>query len=224
MSRENWEDDEDFVKYVEVRTPEGELVPLTPETGFEDEILGVATGGLSARLGDEPRVEDGWGMTRMRNSRPLDTQVVELLGRLRLTGELLRDGLEVAVPMRDRGVDLIAYADLSRQVARFAARPIQMKAFTASGFSVAKKYRRIANLIVAYVWHLGDGQPAVTYAMPYAEAVELAETMGWTNTPSWKKGNAYSCTRPSKGLVELLERHRMGKGNWWALVVGGKKT
>jgi hypothetical protein len=72
----------------------------------------------------------------------LDTQVVELLGRHRLMGELLRDGLEVAVPARDRGIDLIAYADLSRQVARFAARPVQMKAFTTRGFSVEQKYAR----------------------------------------------------------------------------------
>src|SRR5436190_22800977 len=98
----------------------------------------------------------------------IDTQVVELLGRHRLMGELLRDGLEVAVPARDRGVDLIAYADLSRQVARFAARPLQMKAFTASGFSVAQKYMRIADLLLAYVWYLGDAQAPVTYGLPYA--------------------------------------------------------
>jgi hypothetical protein len=61
---------------------------------------------------------------------------------------LFRVGLEVAVPARDRGVDLIAYADLSRELARFAARPLQMKAFTASGFSVAQKDTRIADLLL----------------------------------------------------------------------------
>jgi len=43
-------------------------------------------------------MEDVWTMT-------LDPQVVEILGRQRLMAELLRDGLEVAVPARDRGVD-----------------------------------------------------------------------------------------------------------------------
>lgn len=52
----------------------------------------------------------------------LDTQVVELMGRHRLMNELLRDGLEVAAPVRDRGVDVIAYADLSVQVAKFSAK------------------------------------------------------------------------------------------------------
>ncbi len=32
----------------------------------------------------------------------LDPQIVELLGRQRLIGALLRDGLEVVVPARDR--------------------------------------------------------------------------------------------------------------------------
>ncbi len=150
----------------------------------------------------------------------LDTQVVELLGRQRLMGELLRDGLEVAVPARDRGIDLIPYADLSRQVARFAARPIQMKAFTSRGFSVAEKYARIADLILAYVSHVGEAQSAVTYALPYAEAVKLGEAMGWTKTPSWKEGEAYSTSSPSKRLVAFLEPHRMGPRKWRALVVG----
>jgi hypothetical protein len=151
----------------------------------------------------------------------IDTQVVELLGRHRLMSELLRDGLEVAVPARDRGVDLIAYSDLSLQVATFAARPIQMKAFTTRGFSAARKYTKIADLIMAYVWHLGGEEPAVTFAMPYAEVVKVAEAMGWTVTASWQDGGAYTTTSPSQKLLGLLEQYRMGPGKWWVLVVGG---
>ncbi len=57
----------------------------------------------------------------------VDTQTIEIVGRQRLSGELLAAGLEVAMPLRDRGIDLIAYADLDRQVKRFTAKPIQMK-------------------------------------------------------------------------------------------------
>ena len=149
----------------------------------------------------------------------LDTQVVELFGRQRLMGELLRDGLEVAVPTRDRGVDLVAYADLTPQVRSFVARPIQMKAFSATGFGVAKKYKRIADLLLAYVWNLETPHEAVTFAMSYDEAVSVAKDMGWTKTPSWKSG-AYSTSAPSKKLIARLERHRMTPGRWWHLVVG----
>ena len=150
----------------------------------------------------------------------LDTQVVELLGRQQLIGELLRDGLEVAVPARDRGVDLIAYADLTHQVAAFAARPIQIKSFTTSGFSVAEKYSKFADLIVAYVWHLGGSQPAVTFALPYAEVVKVAEEMGWTATASWRNGGVYSTNSPSHRLLDKLDRFRMKQGMWWTLVTG----
>jgi hypothetical protein len=149
----------------------------------------------------------------------LDTQVVELLGRQRLLSELLRDGLEVASPARDRGIDLIAYADLSHQVDRFAARPIQMKASTTRAFSVARKYERFADLILAYVWHVDDPVQAVTYAMTYPQAKALADALGWTKTPSWAAGE-YSTSKPSQHLVQLLESYRMGTGHWWSLVTG----
>jgi hypothetical protein len=41
-----------------------------------------------------------------------DSQRVEIMGRHRLNNELIAAGLEVAVPICDRGVDLIAYADV----------------------------------------------------------------------------------------------------------------
>ena len=42
----------------------------------------------------------------------MDTQTTELVGRNFLVSELLRAGLEVARPERDRGIDLVAYVDL----------------------------------------------------------------------------------------------------------------
>ena len=58
----------------------------------------------------------------------MDKQVTELVGRSKLVAELLRSGIEVAIPERDRGIDLIAYLDLDLRAAHFVARPIQMKA------------------------------------------------------------------------------------------------
>lgn len=152
----------------------------------------------------------------------LDSQVVEFLGRERLIGELLRDGLEVALPVRDRGVDLIAYADLSRQVMRFASRPIQMKASTTSAFGIDQKYERIADLILACVWYIADPQAAVTYALSYAEALRIGREMGWTETASWQAGR-YTTSSPSKRLLALLEPYRMSPGRWWSLVTGSDR-
>jgi hypothetical protein len=150
-----------------------------------------------------------------------DTQVIELMGRNRLGSDLLRDGLEVAVPARDRGIDLIAYADLSSRVKAFVARPMQMKVATEKSFGLFRKYQRLANLIIAYVWHVDDPVKTVTYALTYDEAYALAKKVKWTKTKSWER-DGYSTTRPSAQLCELLEQYRMREGKWWEKVTGLK--
>jgi hypothetical protein len=84
------------------------------------------------------------------NSERKDSQLTELIGRHFLIAQLVAGGLEVAVPVRDRGVDLIAYLDLSTETGRFVSCPIQMKASQEARFGLEKKYEKIANLLIAY--------------------------------------------------------------------------
>ena len=93
-----------------------------------------------------------------------------------------------------------------------------MKSFSQTGFSIAKKYGRIKGLVMAYVWNLNRDQEAVTYALRYSEAVHLAETVGWTETHSWKQVGGYSTSKPSQELQKLLEPYRMVPQAWWKLV------
>jgi hypothetical protein len=151
-----------------------------------------------------------------------DTQVVELIGRNRLGSEILRDGLDVAVPARDRGIDLIAYSDLLSNVKKFVARPIQMKASSEASFSIDRKYKRVANLIIAYVWHVHDPNATVTYALTYKEALTIAKKC-WGRakgtSASWKRGR-YSTSAPSLRLRTLLEPFKIAEGKWWEKVTG----
>lgn len=64
--------------------------------------------------------------------RKLDTQCIEIIGKNLLISQLLEAGLEVAEPLRDRGIDLIVYAE--RGVKQFSAFPIQLKASTDKSF------------------------------------------------------------------------------------------
>ncbi|SPE27907.1 hypothetical protein SBA7_1160003 [Candidatus Sulfotelmatobacter sp. SbA7] len=155
-------------------------------------------------------------------ARIRDTQIIELIGRNRLGSELLRDGLEIAVPARDRGIDLIAYADLSARVRKFRARPIQMKAASERSFSIDRKYEKVANLIIAYVWNIHDPGTAVTYALTYQEALIVAKKC-WARarSTSWKRGR-YSTSNPSRKLRGLLGPYRMKEGDWWEKVTGTK--
>jgi len=149
----------------------------------------------------------------------MENQIVELIGRHHLTAELLRAGLEVAAPVRDRGIDLIAYADIDKRLTEFASCPIQMKAAMKRSFSLAAKYKRIHNLLIAYVWQLEDIHKRVTYALTYQEAFAIAEKLGWPRTDSWRRG-CYTTTRPSAKIVSLLEPYLMTPEQWWKKVTG----
>jgi hypothetical protein len=127
---------------------------------------------------------------------------------------LLSAGLEVAIPQRDRGIDLIAYVDRDSRVSSFVAVPIQLKAATGSSFSIATKYSKFPNLLHAFVWGLGEEVEPVTYALTQAEAVAVGETMGWTKTESWRRG-FYTSQQPGKRLLALLEPYRMDADRWW---------
>ena len=143
----------------------------------------------------------------------LDSQRIELLGRNLLIEQLIRGSLEVAVPLRDRGVDLIAYADLTSDVEQFVSRPIQLKAASHRAFSLDQKYARIAGLIFAFVWHVDSEEETRIYALNYGEALGIAHQLGWTKTASWCKGN-YSNTRPGKNVEQLLESYLMTPEAW----------
>ena len=149
-----------------------------------------------------------------------DAQVNEIIGRNRLVDELLRAGLEVAVPLRDRGIDLLAYEDTGDGVTLFRSRPIQMKAASKESFGIYGKYEAFPGLILAYVWNIGDGAKTVTYALTHAQSVGVADAMGYTKTDSWLTGRRYECTSISAKLRELMEPYRMTPEKWRALIRG----
>ena len=145
----------------------------------------------------------------------MDSQIVELLGRHVLINQLLDAELEVAQPVRDHGVDLIAYVDRGP---KFAARPIQFKACRHQGFSIAEKYATFPDLLLAYVWNVEAHAKQETFAMSYQEAYGVAEEMGWTTTQSWQENHIYTTTAPGAKLCGLLERYSMTCDKWWQAV------
>jgi hypothetical protein len=155
----------------------------------------------------------------------MDSQMVELAGRHWLTSQLMRADLEVALPERDRGIDLIVFADLDEQMGDFVACPIQMKAATGRAFTLEPKYEKFRRLLLVYVWNLDDSANTTAYALTYAEAFGVADAMGFTKTDSWLTGGkaqkrGYGVTRvnPTSRLHEMLQPFRMSADRWRAKV------
>jgi hypothetical protein len=144
-----------------------------------------------------------------------DSQQVEIFGRSALTAQLVADGLEVATPERDIGIDLLAYT-----LDPWGVVPVQMKCSRNAVFSVHRKYSRFPGLLMVYVWNVGS-EDVEFYAMAWDEAHAIADRLGWTRTRSWEEGpqgGGYGTTRPSARVREELAVHRMRPGAWPNLV------
>lgn len=152
----------------------------------------------------------------------MNSQIVELIGRNYLVSELLKAGFEVASPLRDRGVDLIAYMDIDEDIDQFVGIPIQLKAASKRTFSIHRKYNKFPNLIMAYVWDLAstEFQPTI-YALSQAEAVAVGDAMGYTKTASWQVKGSYDQTQPSKRLIEHLKPYEMSSDTWRRKLLDG---
>ncbi|TXD35297.1 hypothetical protein FRC96_11520 [Lujinxingia vulgaris] len=146
----------------------------------------------------------------------MDRQCVEIIGRNILVDQLLRAGLEVAQPLRDRGIDLLVYSDLSEDGPDFQARPIQMKASSERRFGIDRKYQKFADLLIVHVWNVRCEDETLVYATTFEEAVRIGDEMGWTTTKSWVEHNAYSTSAPSKRLQTLLAPYAMTSERWRA--------
>lgn len=144
----------------------------------------------------------------------MDTQQLEVMGRHRLIESLIRSGLEVAMPLRDRGVDLLAYTSPGSREG-FAAIPIQMKSFSVEGWSLHRKYASIDHLVLVYVWHMSEPEKSSILALTYQEALGVATGMGYAATESWKKERGgYSVTRVGERLREMLLPFDVTKRGW----------
>ncbi len=142
----------------------------------------------------------------------VDTQIIELAGRHYLISQMLKDGVEVALPIRDRGVDLIAYLEREEGGRAFFACPVQLKAHSDERFSLHGKYADVANLLLVYAWRVQSNEPEL-YALTYREAFDLLRAAGHTETSSWRDQKHYSLTA-GESWRDRLRPYRMGPGMW----------
>jgi hypothetical protein len=151
-----------------------------------------------------------------------DTQITELAGRHYLISQLLSGGVEVASPVRDKGIDLIAYLDSVDSHTDFLAIPIQLKANQEARFGVDKKYEKIRNLLMVYAWKVSTQEPEL-YALSYQEVVEQLESRNHTKSPSWIKHGGYSL-KVNDAWRERLRQFRMRPEDWHATLLSVCKT
>jgi hypothetical protein len=145
----------------------------------------------------------------------LDKQQVEVIGRNVVTNQLLREGIEVAEPVRDRGVDLVAYRPKEEGEA-FQARPLQLKVASDRDFSVYQKYAAFNDMVVVYVWRVAYDDGPEVYALTTQETLDVAERRGWTDTNTWQTKQQYNDTTVTGPTQEAVDPYRIRPGEWRA--------
>ncbi len=143
-----------------------------------------------------------------------DGQLTEIAGKHLLISRLVAAGFEVAEPLRDKGIDLVAYRD-GEDGKDFAAYPIQLKASSSESFSLDKKYERFPRLLIAYVWNVQAPERSDVYALTFRDAMQVMEKKGYAKTDSWTKKGYYFVRSAGPDLKEMLEPYKMANSETW---------
>jgi hypothetical protein len=123
-------------------------------------------------------------------------------GELLVAGELLRLGVDVAMPAYDKGIDLLAYRehDLTKML------PIQVKARAGTGYNFQRSWFRYANLVLVHVWRL-QVKPEF-YIFAGLNEVEHALGPTLSKSKSWAVDGGYNVTDPGVEAVARMQPHR----------------
>jgi len=142
-----------------------------------------------------------------------DSQLTEMAGRHLLIAHLMNAGFEVAQPLRDNGIDLVAYQG-KKGTRQFVARPIQLKAFSHESFYVDRRFENHPRLVIAYVWNVSTPDKSEIYALTFQDALAVLEKKGFAKTDSWTKAGRYFVRNAGKELKDLLKPFRMTRDRW----------
>jgi hypothetical protein len=153
----------------------------------------------------------------------MDKQQIGLIGKHILIANLIAANLEVAEPLRDRGIDLIAFRD-DMDGGEFEACPIQLKTASDATFSLDEKYERFSELRIVYVWGAENPANASIFALTYQQAKSILEDMKFAKSPTWENTRKYTQTRPSKVLKDKLKDYLIVDPIEWPKRLGMKES
>lgn len=153
----------------------------------------------------------------------MDKQQIGLIGKHILIANLIAANLEVAEPLRDRGIDLIAFRD-GMDGGEFEACPIQLKTASSATFSLDEKYEQFADLRIVYVWGANNPADASLFVLTYQQAKSLLVEMKFAESKTWENTGKYTQTRPSRALKDKLKDYLIGDPTEWPKRLGMKES
>ena len=153
----------------------------------------------------------------------MDKQQIGLIGKHILIADLFAANFEVAEPLRDRGIDLIAFRD-GTDGEEFEARPIQLKTSSVETFELYSKYERFTDLRIVYVWKAKNPVDAEFYCLAYPEAIDVLKSMKHAGYSILKEKGHWVTTKPSEPLKNALKSFQVNVPEDWPRRLGMKES
>jgi len=139
----------------------------------------------------------------LRDITKVDSQVQEIRARGIVIDRLLSCGFEVAVPVRDKGVDFLIY----RENENNSYRKIQLKSSIGETFSFSRKYLSTEDLVCIYVMNLSMTD-TTGYRLFVMRISDVLDFMREENINYNRKGWAFKkCIKQS--TLNRLERYEI---------------
>ena len=127
-------------------------------------------------------------------------------GETLVAAELMRRGVEIAIPASDVGVDMLAYRLAPKQRVAHNFVPIQVKARSETGYNFQKIwFTKVPGVVLVHVWHVST--TPVFYIFRDLEDVKSA-LGSHAQSVSWTVNGGYSVTNPTARHCTLMEPHK----------------
>jgi hypothetical protein len=136
-----------------------------------------------------------------------DKQLIEVIGKAKFTEFAIRSGFEVAMPVRDCGIDVLLYFPIEDNLLTTTI-PVQLKCYSSQALTVDSKYNRMGDLLHVVLWNCTNKEPSF-FALTQKHSMHFAEMFGWDKLPGWinKKGR-YDATKATTRIIDEMRQYR----------------
>ena len=136
----------------------------------------------------------------------INPALVGKAGEMLVAAELMRQGIEVAHPASDVGVDLLAYRLRAKQRVATTFVPVQVKTRSKSGYAFLRAwFNRCPGLALVHVWHV----TAIPEFYVFANLEHVHMALGeHVKSSSWVDRGIWTETKAGVEAVKRMQDHR----------------
>jgi hypothetical protein len=152
---------------------------------------------------------------RHRLDERVESERLEFARRARLMDELLEEGVNVALPMGECAIDMLAYVNSRTDACTVVSVPIKIVSFSSDALSINLERARASGLLIALVRQIGKPEQVRTFAFTPAELTVVKMIAMCARGNSARVGESPSHARtPQSILQNALEPFAISPGEW----------